>query len=168
MFECAQRVGATPFKRATDRVGDGFGQNEISEYKVGSGEGRGGIEWRAGAECGQYPANQRPQNKANAKGSTDQAKVFCLVLWSGNVGHKGGGGGLSWFEEDTDKRVNDRRVEQAAQAIEKIGTDEPSVIVTSCPFCMTMIEDGLAAGETTMIDKDIAELVAEAMDKTDT
>jgi Fe-S oxidoreductase len=80
----------------------------------------------------------------------------------------GGGGGLSWFEEDTDKRVNDRRVEQAAQAIEKIGTDEPSVIVTSCPFCMTMIEDGLAAGETTMIDKDIAELVAEAMDKTDT
>ncbi len=80
----------------------------------------------------------------------------------------GGGGGLSWFEEDTDKRVNDRRVEQAAQAIEKIGTDEPSMIVTSCPFCMTMIEDGLAAGETTMIDKDIAELVVEAMDKTDT
>ena len=78
----------------------------------------------------------------------------------------GGGGGLSWFEEDTDKRVNDRRVEQAVQAVEKIGTDEPSMIVTSCPFCMTMIEDGLAARETSMIDRDIAELVAEALDKT--
>jgi len=79
----------------------------------------------------------------------------------------GGGGGLSWFEEDSDKRVNDRRVEQAAQAIGQISTDESSVIVTSCPFCMTMIEDGLAAGETKIIDKDIAELVAESMDKTD-
>lgn len=80
----------------------------------------------------------------------------------------GGGGGLSWFEEDTDKRVNDRRVEQAAQAVEKIGTDKPRLIVTSCPFCLTMIEDGLAARETTIVDRDIAELVAEAMDETDT
>ena len=77
----------------------------------------------------------------------------------------GGGGGLSWFEEDTDKRVNDRRVEQAAQAFEKTGHDKPSMIVTSCPFCLTMIEDGLAAGETTTIDKDIAELVAESIEE---
>jgi Fe-S oxidoreductase len=33
----------------------------------------------------------------------------------------GGGGGLSWFEEDTDKRVNDRRVEQASQVVEIAG-----------------------------------------------
>ena len=77
----------------------------------------------------------------------------------------GGGGGLSWFEEDTDKRVNDRRVEQAAQAVEKTGNDKPSMIVTSCPFCLTMIEDGLAARETTTIDKDIAELVAESIEE---
>jgi Fe-S oxidoreductase len=77
----------------------------------------------------------------------------------------GGGGGLSWFEEDTDKRVNDRRVEQATQAVEKISNDKPRMIVTSCPFCLTMIEDGLAARETTIVDRDIAELVAEAIDE---
>jgi Fe-S oxidoreductase/nitrate reductase gamma subunit len=77
----------------------------------------------------------------------------------------GGGGGLSWFEEDTDKRVNDRRVEQAAQVVEKTGNEKPSMIVTSCPFCLTMIEDGLAARETTIVDRDIAELVAEAIDE---
>jgi Fe-S oxidoreductase/nitrate reductase gamma subunit len=77
----------------------------------------------------------------------------------------GGGGGLSWFEEDTDKRVNDQRVEQAAQAVEKTGNDKPSMIVTSCPFCLTMIEDGLAATETTIVDRDIAELVAESIEE---
>jgi Fe-S oxidoreductase len=78
----------------------------------------------------------------------------------------GGGGGLSWFEEDTDKRVNDRRIQQASQAIAGSNSDKPSLIVTSCPFCLTMIEDGLAATETTMVDKDIAELVVEAMGET--
>ena len=77
----------------------------------------------------------------------------------------GGGGGLSWFEEDTDKRVNDRRVEQAEQAIEKTGSEKTQLIATSCPFCLTMIEDGLAARETTMENRDIAELVVEAIGK---
>jgi Fe-S oxidoreductase/nitrate reductase gamma subunit len=79
----------------------------------------------------------------------------------------GGGGGLSWFEEDTDKRVNDRRVEQASQAVAGTSTDKSSLIVTSCPFCLTMIEDGLAAHETSLENKDIAELVVEAMEVTD-
>jgi Fe-S oxidoreductase len=78
----------------------------------------------------------------------------------------GGGGGLSWFEEDTDKRVNDRRIQQATQAVAGSNSDKSSLIITSCPFCLTMIEDGLAATETTMTDKDIAELVVEAMGET--
>jgi len=77
----------------------------------------------------------------------------------------GGGGGLSWYEEDTDKRVNDRRVKQASNAVETVNAGQPGMIVTSCPFCLTMMEDGIAAAETTLTDKDIAELVAESMAK---
>jgi Fe-S oxidoreductase/nitrate reductase gamma subunit len=77
----------------------------------------------------------------------------------------GGGGGLSWFEEETDKRVNDRRVKQAASAVGEVGPNEKGLIVTSCPFCLTMMEDGIAAADTTLMDKDIAELVVEAMQK---
>lgn len=77
----------------------------------------------------------------------------------------GGGGGLSWFEEDIDKRVNDRRVHQASRAVGAVGPDKPGLIVTSCPFCLTMMEDGIAAAETTLTDKDIAELVVESMGK---
>jgi len=80
----------------------------------------------------------------------------------------GGGGGLSWFEEETDKRVNDRRVQQASVAVGENNTDKQKMIVTACPFCLTMMEDGIAAAtKTTLIDKDIAELVVESMGKKD-
>jgi Fe-S oxidoreductase len=76
----------------------------------------------------------------------------------------GAGGGLTWFEEAIDQRVNDRRVDQAAAALGRRGVDRPGVIATACPFCMTMIEDGLAARDTDLAGKDIAELVVAAMD----
>ncbi len=75
----------------------------------------------------------------------------------------GAGGGLIWFEEEQDKRVNDHRVRQAEETTSKTCTDKPGTIATACPFCMTMIEDGLANRETNLVDKDIAELVIEAL-----
>jgi Fe-S oxidoreductase len=76
----------------------------------------------------------------------------------------GAGGGLMWIEEEPGKRVNDRRVEQVKEAI---GTGpangKPGIVASACPFCMTMMEDGLLAKKANVKDKDIAELVAEAM-----
>jgi Fe-S oxidoreductase len=43
-----------------------------------------------------------------------------------------------WIEEDPDKRVNLLRTDQA------LGTN-PEVIAVSCPFCMTMLSDGIKA-----------------------
>ena len=71
----------------------------------------------------------------------------------------GAGGGMTWVEEETGQRV-----EQADKAVRNAGSDKPGLIATACPFCMTMIEDGLAARETRLVDKDIAELVVEAME----
>ncbi len=50
----------------------------------------------------------------------------------------GAGGGRMWLEEDPDKRVNLLRTEQALQT-------DPEVIAVSCPFCMTMLGDGIKA-----------------------
>jgi Fe-S oxidoreductase len=50
----------------------------------------------------------------------------------------GGGGGWMWMEEPRDKRVNHLRVAQALET-------NPDVIAVSCPFCMTMLNDGLKA-----------------------
>jgi Fe-S oxidoreductase len=68
----------------------------------------------------------------------------------------GAGGGLCWLEEPPEKRVNELRISQAMAV-------NPDVLATACPFCMMMFEDGIAAKEAGFPDKDIAELVAEAL-----
>jgi Fe-S oxidoreductase len=45
-----------------------------------------------------------------------------------------------WIEEEPDKRVNLLRTEQALQT-------DPEVIAVSCPYCMTMLGDGIKAKE---------------------
>ncbi len=78
----------------------------------------------------------------------------------------GAGGGLIWIEEDQEHRVNELRVEQAEEALQS-RTDQnhakSGLLVTACPFCMTMLEDGVAARGGGLSDLDIAELVALAM-----
>ncbi len=70
----------------------------------------------------------------------------------------GAGGGRMWMEEKIGTRVNIKRTEQA---LEK----NPSVIAANCPFCMTMLTDGIKAKELTGKVKvlDIAEMVASNM-----
>jgi Fe-S oxidoreductase/nitrate reductase gamma subunit len=70
----------------------------------------------------------------------------------------GGGGGHIWMEEDPDKRVNNRRVEEVVKA----GVE---CLATACPYCLTMFEDGIKAKgvEQTVKALDLAELLAEAL-----
>jgi Fe-S oxidoreductase len=72
----------------------------------------------------------------------------------------GAGGGRMWMEETEGRRVNIERTEEALAL-------QPNVIGTGCPFCMTMLTDGVKAkevGETVEV-KDIAELVLEAVER---
>ncbi len=72
----------------------------------------------------------------------------------------GAGGGQMWTEEMEDtKRVNVERTEQALAT----GAD---TIAVACPFCMTMIEDGVKSKDKEESVKvlDVAELVAAALD----
>ena len=69
----------------------------------------------------------------------------------------GAGGGRMWMEEKIGRRINVLRVEQALP-------DAPTIIATACPYCAVMLGDGLAAtGKTSIANRDLAELVAEAM-----
>lgn len=71
----------------------------------------------------------------------------------------GAGGARMFMEETVGKRVNIERTEEALAL-------KPDVIGTACPFCMTMMTDGVKAKEATdrVQVKDIAELVLEAVE----
>jgi Fe-S oxidoreductase len=73
----------------------------------------------------------------------------------------GAGGGQMWMEEREGKRVNIERTEEALAT-------GCSVVGTGCPFCMTMMTDGVKAKEATdqVQVKDVAELVLEAVSYT--
>lgn len=70
----------------------------------------------------------------------------------------GAGGGRMWMEENEGKRVNIERTEEALSV-------KPDVIGTACPFCMTMITDGVKAKEAAeqVVVKDVAEILYEAL-----
>ena len=63
-----------------------------------------------------------------------------------------------WLEEHIGTRVNENRAKEAIET-------GASTVATACPFCMTMMNDGVKAqGKSEAVQvKDIAELVAESM-----
>lgn len=71
----------------------------------------------------------------------------------------GAGGGRMWMEETEGKRVNHERTEEALSL-------KPDVIGTACPFCMTMLTDGVKDKESAenVSVKDIAEILVEAVE----
>jgi Fe-S oxidoreductase len=72
----------------------------------------------------------------------------------------GAGGGRMWMEETAGKRINIERTEEAMNT-------HAGTIGTACPFCLTMLSDGIKAkdaAESVQI-RDIAELVWDAMEK---
>lgn len=70
----------------------------------------------------------------------------------------GAGGARMWLEETIGKRINVARAEEIA------GSEAPTVAV-GCPFCLTMVEDGMKelGKEEQIKTQDIAELVAKNM-----
>ncbi|MEA1961064.1 MAG: heterodisulfide reductase-related iron-sulfur binding cluster [Bacillota bacterium] len=100
----------------------------------------------------------QPRNVIKAAGGTiveiekSKANAFCC----------GAGGGRMWLEEEAVegfKRINDTRTDQLLE-------NNPDMIVTNCPFCMTMISDGVKganAEENTKVF-DVAEVLWQSIE----
>ncbi len=73
----------------------------------------------------------------------------------------GGGGGMSFIDEPPNQRVNQERARQALET-------DADVVAVGCPFCMTMLEDGINAkkGDRDVKVMDVAELLWQAIEPT--
>ena len=117
-------------------------------------EGIGSISLHDSCYLGRYNnVYDQPRNLIKALGlnavemSDHHAKSFCC----------GAGGGRMWMEEDLGTRINQKRTQQALDA----GVD---TVCTGCPYCLTMLSDGVKELEVEEKLKavDLAWLVAEA------
>ncbi len=68
----------------------------------------------------------------------------------------GAGGGRMWFDDTLAQRVGQSRVREIADS----GAE---TVAVSCPFCLIMLGDGLAAEKPEVHVRDIAEVLAEAV-----
>ncbi len=75
-----------------------------------------------------------------------EEKTFCC----------GAGGGRMWMEEDPKQRVSTERAREA------LATGAQTVAV-GCPFCLTMMSDGVAAQGSAARVLDVAEILAERL-----
>lgn len=70
----------------------------------------------------------------------------------------GAGGGRMWFDDEPEERIGRTRVEELLDTKAK-------TVAVSCPFCLTMMTDGIAAKTDQVQVKDISEIMAEAMEE---
>jgi Fe-S oxidoreductase len=71
----------------------------------------------------------------------------------------GAGGAQMWKEDEPgDKRINIERIEEALDT-------QPNAVVANCPFCITMLQDGLKAKEKneSIPVYDLSEMIVQAM-----
>lgn len=70
----------------------------------------------------------------------------------------GAGGGRFWMEEKIGKRINHHRLEDGL-------AKKPQAIGSACPFCLTMLSDGVKDKglDDSVQNKDIAEIVAASL-----
>lgn len=68
----------------------------------------------------------------------------------------GAGGARMWMEEHEGKRVNQARADMALDT-------QPDGLIVNCPFCMTMLSDGLKARDSHIQPMDLAEVIAQSL-----
>lgn len=101
--------------------------------------------------------HNEPRDVLNqAVGESAQTDLREMPRCRENTSCCGAGGGRMWMEEPPQQRVSTLRAGEA------LATGAQTVAV-GCPFCLTMMTDGVAANDSTARVLDVAEILAERL-----
>ncbi len=150
--EFPQFGGEYEVVHATDLVAKLIKEGKLDLSKGGSGS----VVYHDSCYLGRYnEVYDAPREILKAIGGIDLKEIER----SRNTGMCcGAGGGRMWIEEDPSQRVNTLRTEQLLEA-------EADTIASACPYCMTMLSDGVKDKglEEKVENRDVMEIVADAI-----
>jgi len=92
---------------------------------------------------------------AAARGGAERLPIVELPRNKSQTSCCGGGGGRMWFDDAVAQRVGQGRIHE-------IAASGAQTVAVSCPFCLIMLGDGLAAEAPDVRVRDIAEVLASA------
>jgi Fe-S oxidoreductase len=127
----------------------------ITTGKLKLGKSATKVAWHDSCYLGRYHGiYDAPRNVVSATGATviemprNRSRGVCC----------GAGGGRFWMEEDIGERINVHRSKEAVSA-------SPDCVGAACPFCLTMLKDGVAdlGKEEEIKTMDLAEIVASTL-----
>ncbi|HUV75905.1 MAG TPA: (Fe-S)-binding protein, partial [Dehalococcoidales bacterium] len=153
-YECPQFGGDFEVVHHTE-----FMANLLKEGKLRTVKGRSGVvTYHDSCYLGRY--NDIYESPRQILNSIPDVRLVEMVRNRERSFCCGAGGGHLWLEEQrVGQRINEMRTEQAMAV-------KAEVIATACPYCLQMFEDGIKSkeAEEKLKVKDVAELVAEAVD----
>jgi len=137
----------------TQFIADLISQGRI---KLGGVDGNKAVAYHDSCYLGRY--NDIYQEPRDILGAINGIKKVELARSGLNSFCCGGGGGHMWMDEDPEKRVSERRIQDVIDA-------RAEQVATACPYCLVMFEDALKAKEVADSIKavDLSELVAQAL-----
>jgi Fe-S oxidoreductase len=124
----------------------------IKEDRLKAKSGGGVVTYHDPCYLGRYNDIYQPPRRIIK--SIPETKIVEMERNRENGFCCGGGGGHMWLEEREGQRINELRTEQALATGAR-------VVITACPFCLQMFDDGIKAkaAEEKLKVMDIAELV---------
>ncbi len=123
-----------------------------------TGEGvQGKLTYHDSCYLGRYNGEYKAPRFLLDKAKTDRVE---MERHSENSFCCGAGGGGMWVETPSDKRINQKRLQDAIDV-------EADIVATACPYCLTMFEDAVnvkGMGETIQV-LDISEILEKRIDQ---
>ncbi|MEV1293941.1 (Fe-S)-binding protein [Pseudonocardia sp. NPDC049635] len=146
-------------------------EKKLIPVSAPAGEETGPVTYHDPCYLGRHnEVYSEPRDLINATGAAGSTTLTEMPRHGDRSMCCGAGGARMWMEERIGKRINFTRAEEAAETLTKAGggTEPSGTLAVGCPFCRTMMTDGVnqTAGEAVKV-QDVSQMLLAAVRRGD-